>query len=365
VIPVLHLRQATGLYGADRAVLALAAAQGEPFAPLIGSIVRPGLRDVLGEEARRRGLRAFRFESAARFDLACARAIARAAAAEGVQLLHAHDFKTVFLAVSAGLRARLPVVATYHGDTASTWQVHLYEAAGRALGNLTRGTAAVSRSLMRKLQRSIVAAPVEFIPNGVAAFAPISAAERERARAQLGVEGYCVAVLGRLSPEKGHAVLIEALRRMEGPPLVLFAGDGPLRAELERKARGLTVRFLGFAEDPRAIYAAADVIALPSLREGLPIVALESLALGACLVASAVGELPEVLSQGAGVLVPPGDAAALAAALAQLRGAEARAGIAERAVQRSRSYDVAAMAGAYASLYARALSLEPMPSSSR
>jgi len=90
-----------------------------------------------------------------------------------------------------------------------------------------------------------------------------------------------------------------------------------------------------------------------------------SLALGACLVASAVGELPEVLSQGAGLLVPPGDAAALGAALGQLRAAEARAGIAERAVQRSRSYDVAAMAGAYASLYARALSLEPIPSSSR
>jgi glycosyltransferase involved in cell wall biosynthesis len=104
---------------------------------------------------------------------------------------------------------------------------------------------------------------------------------------------------------------------------------------------------------------------LPSLTEGLPLTALEELSLGRCLVASAVGELPELLSGAAGVLVAPGDAAALARALEQVRSPEQRAPHVERGLRRVHDYDVAAMASSYAGLYSRALSLEPMPSSSR
>jgi glycosyltransferase involved in cell wall biosynthesis len=353
------------LYGADRALLALAASQGEPFAPVIGAIVRPSAPDPLGDEARRRGLRAVRFASAARFDLSCAKDVALMARAEGVQLLHAHDFKALFVAVIAGMLARIPVVATYHGDTAATWTLRFYELIGHLLGNFTRGAAAVSRVLEQQLRRRIFTAPVEFVPNGLLPAPLIPEAERAGARARLGVEGFCVAVVARLSPEKGHAVLLEALRRMERPPVLLVAGDGPLRAGLESMAHGIDVRFLGFVEDPRFVFAAADVVALPSLREGLPLAALEALALGRCLVASAVGELPQLLAGGAGSLVPPGDAAALAGALDALRSEDARRAMAARALERSRAYDVAAMAGGYASLYCRALSPAPIPSSSR
>jgi glycosyltransferase involved in cell wall biosynthesis len=363
VIPVLHLRQGTGLYGADRAVLALAAATPAPFAPIVGAIQRPGATDALGEETRRRGLRAARFESVARFDLACVRAVARAARAEGVQLLHAHDFKSLFIAVAAGAMARVPAVATYHGDTASTWQVRGYEAFSRALGNLTRGVAGVSRSLEEQLKRWVRLAPVAFVPNGLPLPAPVSAEERSRARERFGVREFCVAVVGRLSPEKGHRILFQAARGM--PATLLIAGDGPLRAELEQSARGADARFLGYLEDARDVFAAADVIALPSSTEGLPLAALEALALGRCLVASAVGGLPELLSGGAGVLVPPGDAPALARALEQVRSPEQRAPYLERGLRRARDYDVAAMASSYAALYSRALSLEAMPSSSR
>jgi glycosyltransferase involved in cell wall biosynthesis len=79
-------------------------------------------------------------------------------------------------------------------------------------------------------------------------------------------------------------------------------------------------------------------------------------------VASAVGELPALLEGGAGVLVPPGDAAALSEALATLEDGAVRARIEARALERARLYDVAAMASAYAALYGRALS---SPSTSR
>ena len=95
---------------------------------------------------------------------------------------------------------------------------------------------------------------------------------------------------------------------------------------------------------------------MPSLTEGLPLAALEALALGRCIVASAVGELPDLLQGGAGVLVPPGDRPALSDALGRLRKRGERAEIEARALERARAYGVAAMAGAYASLYERALS---------
>jgi glycosyltransferase involved in cell wall biosynthesis len=344
-------------------VLALAAATQAPFAPIVGSLQRPWAMDSLGAEARRRGLRALRFESAARFDLACARAVARAGRAEGVQLLHAHDFKSLFIAVAAGAMARVPAVMTYHGDTASTWQVRGYETFARALGNLTRGVAGVSRSLEEQLERWVHLAPVAFVPNGLPLPAPVSGEERAKARDRFGVRELCLAVIGRLSPEKGHRILFQAARGL--PATLLVAGDGPLRAELEQAARGVDVRFLGYLEDARDVFASADVIALPSLTEGLPLTALEALSLGRCLVASAVGGLPELLSGGAGVLVPPGDAAALARALEQVRSPEQRAPYLERGLRRARDYDVAAMASSYAGLYSRALSLEAMPSSSR
>ena len=154
--------------------------------------------------------------------------------------------------------------------------------------------------------------------------------------------------------EKGHRVLFESARAVGATLLV--AGDGPLRDELREAAQGLDVRFLGYLEDAREVFAAADVIAIPSLTEGLPLTALEALALGRCVVASAVGELPELLAGGAGVLVPPGNAAALSEALQSARDEAYRARIEEKARARARRYGVAAMAGAYASLYGRALS---------
>ena len=137
---------------------------------------------------------------------------------------------------------------------------------------------------------------------------------------------------------------------MAKPPLALLAGDGPLRAKLEAAAQGLPVRFLGFVPDMRRLYAAADVVAIPSLAEGLPMVALEAAAAGRCVLASAVGELPEALGGGAGVLVPAGDARALARELERLcADPVGRASAASLGAQRVReAYSAQAMAGTYA-----------------
>jgi glycogen(starch) synthase len=126
--------------------------------------------------------------------------------------------------------------------------------------------------------------------------------------------------VGRLVPGKGVQYLLEAIPRIRRafPDLIItIVGDGPYRPELERLCASLELitmtRFIG--SQPRSrlseLYAETDVVVIPSLSEVFPYVALEAAAAGTPIVATTVGGIPEILANGA-VLVPPGDAVALA-----------------------------------------------------
>src|SRR5438128_2063823 len=352
-VRVAHLIYGLGLGGLEQLVVNLAARSRSRG--LDSSILALGHDGPVRALARERGVDV-ELLPVDGMSLGALLGIRRALEQRNASLLHAHDLGPWLNAVAVrAVRPKTRVLATFHGDTRATAAVRLYELVARILGNFTRGVAAVSRALERRLRLWVRIAPVAFVPNGLPQSAPISEVERRTARAKFGLrDTYCIALIGRLAPEKGHRVLFESARAMGATLLV--AGDGPLRDELREAAQGLDVRFLGYLEDAREVFAAADVIAIPSLTEGLPLTALEALALGRCVIASAVGELPELLAGGAGVLVPPGNAAALSEALQSARDEAYRAEIEEKARARARRCGVAAMAGAYASLYGRALS---------
>jgi len=123
---------------------------------------------------------------------------------------------------------------------------------------------------------------------------------------------------------KGHAVLLAAAAGLASaaPRLrYVFCGEGRQAEALARAAAALdgAVEMVGFRRDVAACLAAADIVALPSLQEGLGVAALEAMAAGRPVVASRVGGLAEaVVHEETGLLVPPGDPTALAAALARL-----------------------------------------------
>ena len=160
-------------------------------------------------------------------------------------------------------------------------------------------------------------------------------APRAAARAALGLadEAFACAILGRISTWKGQDVLIRALAQpalARGGAVALVAGD-PWQGEERHldELRGLAaqlgvaerVRFVGFRSDVENVYGSADVVCVPSTQpDPLPNSALEAAAAGCCVVAANHGGLPEILRDGeTGLLVAPGDPAALAAALAGLR----------------------------------------------
>jgi glycosyltransferase involved in cell wall biosynthesis len=150
---------------------------------------------------------------------------------------------------------------------------------------------------------------------------PPTATEVAAARRELSADGRpIVFAAGRLAPQKGLDVLIDAAahwRDRDPRPVTVIAGDGPLADSLRARAAGLAdgdVRLLGPRSDVPALLGAADVVVVPSRWEARALIVQEAMYAGRPVVASRVGGIPDLTGAGA-LLVPPGDPAALAAAV--------------------------------------------------
>jgi glycosyltransferase involved in cell wall biosynthesis len=258
----------------------------------------------------------------------------RVAQKKRATVMHAHWVVPggVIGALAAG-RRRL-VVSLHGSDVFVAEKNPLIGRAARAVFHRAAAVTACSEDLrVRALALGADAARTETVPYGVddRRFAP-SPESRRRMRDALGIaEQPLIFTAGRLVRKKGFDVLIESahrLRKTAPDAVVVIAGEGDLRGELEAVAtRAGNVRLLGdrSQDDIAALCAAADVIAVPSIRDdagnvdGLPNFALEALASGTAVVASRVGGLPQAIEHGrTGVLVPERNAAALSGALEQL-----------------------------------------------
>jgi len=232
-------------------------------------------------------------------------------------------------------------------------QRHAYRCATKVVANSGAARAMLERE-------GLDAARIAVIPNGVEA-----AAFTAPAHARSGPVRTVITV-ANLRPEKSHETLIAAAHRLAGEfPEVRFqvVGDGPRRAELEAlvRAKGLegTVVFLGHREDVSRLLGEADVCVLPSRSEAFPNGAIEAMAAGLPVIASAVGGLLDLVEPGGtGLLVPPDDPDALAGALRRLftdRALAARFGEAARTQVRQR-YSFERMVASFAELYLTGLS---------
>lgn len=267
-------------------------------------------------------------------------------------LVHTHGYRSDLVAGLAARRVGVPWISTAHGFTSRTAQVRCYERMQRRAWRRCDQVIAVSRPMANRLVRSGVAQRrVELIPNG---FGPIGVAprpSRAEARARLGVSADATVVgwVGRLSVEKGPDVMLEAAAQLSQPGLrVVFIGDGPERARLEAAAaaRGLTERivFAGAIPDARDYFAAFDLFALTSRTEGTPMVLFEAMAGGVPIVATAVGGVPDVLTDGTALLVaseaPAAFAAAVTATLADPAGVATRTAAAKARLTTVYGFDV-------------------------
>jgi glycosyltransferase involved in cell wall biosynthesis len=331
---IVHLTASTLFGGPERQMLGLAGALAGECRSTILSFSEAGRCRAFLDEAREQGFEATALEHDTPHLRAAARELAGRLRRTGADVLLCNGYKASLVGRVAARREGVPVVAVSRGWTAESWKVRLYEALDRINLRWMDRVVCVSEGQAAKVRRAgISPGRVVVIRNAIRAerFDEPDAAYRDRLLALFpNPLRHVVGAAGRLSPEKGFAVLVEAasrvLRDNSGAGFVLF-GDGPLRGALARQieAAGLAGRFVlaGFRDDLDGYVPWLDVLALPSFTEGLPNVALEACAAGVPVVATAVGGTPEVIEDGEhGYLVPPGDARALAARVLALLGSD-------------------------------------------
>jgi glycogen synthase len=269
------------------------------------------------------------------------RGLERALARDAPQLLHAHTYGTHHAAVARryGRHHQVPYVLTAHYHP--IWSIHGGWLRHRIRGfydhRLAAPIVADAATLIvqtheeeRLIRENGFPLPrVAIVPPGYTPLPTPTPGDRPFARA-LGVEGPFALFVGRLASNKGLPELVDAFASLHAhdptAALVLVGEDGGERARVEQRVRdrglGPHVRFTGHLADEALLAAGfreARVFALPSQYEAFGLVLLEAMAQGTAVVASRVGGIPEFVEDGeSGVLVPPGDAAALGNALLAL-----------------------------------------------
>jgi glycosyltransferase involved in cell wall biosynthesis len=322
---ILHLIDSGGLYGAERVMLQLALeSQRRGHEIVLGTMIAPGERDSpLASAGAALGLPVVTLEMPNGLSPKRLRAVRALVEEQAADIVHSHGYKANIFAALLGTRPqRAATVATLHGWTSNGGfnKLALYEHVERFLLPRIDRVVAVSPLIATRLRRLERSGRVQLIWNALPDLGP---APLDAALLDFCGQGSTVVAIGRLSPEKGFCLLLEAFRTVrvrETNARLVIIGDGPERATLERMVDEMHLREVvalpGYRENAAAYLDKASVFALSSLTEGLPLVLLEAMSRGVAVVATRVGAVPEVLREGeCGTLVPAGDVPALADAI--------------------------------------------------
>jgi glycosyltransferase involved in cell wall biosynthesis len=362
---VLHLISSTmGYYGAERVAVTLSAAIEDAGSTSIVGVFHNTVRNSHLEaldQARLYGLKAERIPCQGRIDKSTIQVIRGIVERYHIDVIHCHGIKPNLYAYLAA-RDDIALVSTCHlwvFDSTKDWVISALE---RCMLHGVDRVVAVSDHIIPQLRRFGVRA--EIIYNGI----DLEPFRNPPSDLRQGMGWYgrpVIGAIGRLAPQKGLKYLLQAAPRVlqDNPDaLFVFVGDGPERQSLEADARTLgiqdAVSFLGVREDIPAILASIDVLAMPSLSEGLPMALLEAMASSRAVVASGVGAIPHVIEDKVnGIILAPGDVRGLETALLNLlKSRELRVTFGNNARETVESrFSAASMAKQYLDVYREAI----------
>ena len=249
-------------------------------------------------------------------------------AAEGVDVIQTHGYKENVFGYLLARATGKPWICFMHGTTDENLKVRLYHKLDSFTVRAADRVLSVSRELALRVLPADSAARVTVVDNAILPKAQLPtrfAVAQWKRQWRIGTDPV-ISCIGRLSPEKGQDLLIAAAGRLRAQGYrfhLVLAGDGPNRLALTQQCERLgldgRVVFLGQQADVDVVYAASNIVALPSRKEGMPNVVLEAMQHGVALVAMRVGAVPDMLTDKENaLLVPLGDVNAFARALACL-----------------------------------------------
>ena len=362
---IVHLTASTFFGGPERQMLGLAQSLPPDCRSVFLSFAEGGRSEAFLEEARRQGFEAEAITWDTPHFAAAVREIAGRLRHFRADVLCCHGYKADVLGRMAARRQHIPVVAVSRGWTGENAKVSFFEALDRLHLRWMDYVVCVSEGQAAKVRRAGVAeSKVTVIHNAIATgrFENADPAFRQRLQKFFPrPRSRIVGAAGRLSPEKGFGVLVDAAALVAArDPEVGFVvfGDGSLRGELNRRIQAArlsaNIVLARFHRNLDRFIPFLDAFVLASFTEGLPNVVLEALAASVPVVATAVGGTPEVLEDGkSGFLVCPRDALALAEGIQRLLSSEEK----RRAMGRygrnrvRRSFNFAVQARRYRQLF--------------
>jgi glycosyltransferase involved in cell wall biosynthesis len=238
-----------------------------------------------------------------------------------VQIVHTHKYKDTILAAPAAKLSGVPyVVRTVHGlrepfPGIKAMRMNVYEALEHTVLRCCVDSVVGVSSQVEAKYRGIC--KTSCIRNGIDLKESVMQRERQQLRLNLGVdsETCLIGTVGRLAAVKGLQYLLTAVQNLLSQHInvkLLIVGDGEMREELESQASRLGISahamFLGHRDDTQDLLTSMDIFVLPSLSEGVPMALLEAMAASRPIVASRVGGIPEIVTNGVeGFLVEPTD----------------------------------------------------------
>ena len=286
-------------------------------------------RNELLDSARRLGADTLELSIGRGLDLIAVWRLVRLLRQHKIVILQTHDAQTRRIGTIAAALTGVYHITSVHGWIFNNRKEKLAKWLDARLIGRADSVIAVSARLRDELQAaSVPGDKIAVLRNAIVLgdYGTAAAAADVRDDLKVPKGNHIVAIVGRLSAEKGHDVFLRAARRViaELPHVTfLIVGSGPLEATLKRQVASLKLErhvvFTGHHSDLSGIYRATDALVLSSFTEGIPNVLLESFAYGRPAVASAVGGVPEVLVDGEnGWLVKPGDHEAIASRVLML-----------------------------------------------
>lgn len=326
-IRVLELRSACGAGGGPEKTILLGAARANPNRIAVTVCYLRDQRDhafSISARAQALGLDYVEIVERHSLDLRIWPALRNLVRDRAIDIVHTHEYKTDLLGLMLQRAEGIIPMATVHGWITNTARERFYQAVDRRLLKHYPLVVAVSEPIRQALvTRGVSERRMRRLLNGVdhREFKRQHVSSRgARFRLGLPAKATIVGSIGRLGAEKRFDVLVKAAARLSPAPVVVVAGDGSSRAELERLANrfGVTLHLLGHRADVRDVYEALDVFVQSSDTEGIPNAVLEAMAMEVPIVATDVGGTRGIVEDGKhGLLVPRRDPEALARAIRQ------------------------------------------------
>ena len=325
---ILHVISSGGMYGAEAVILDLARSlRRAGHTCLLGVFANAARRNTeLEVRAAAEGLETHLIPCSGQMDRTVPGRLRDLVRSTNSDVVHSHGYKADVYAYWALRGADTPLVATCHNWIDAGVALRLYGVLDRRALRRFAAVIAVSEGVRRRLIAGGVSRDkVHLIRNGVD-LQPFAGIKRAPAANEAADGPFTVGLVARLSHEKGVDLFLQAaagvVEHVPGTRFVV-GGDGPDRGTLHKLLEelhlGQRAQLAGRQDDMPAFYAGLDVLVLSSRQEGMPMALLEGMASGLPIVATTVGEVPQVVLEGeTGLLVPPENPVALADAVTEL-----------------------------------------------